>query len=58
MTDLLWEVHRYRRIMTQMINASDQQGLEKVLRRLLQADPMDEVPPAAINRMTWHGAMR
>jgi hypothetical protein len=34
MTDLMWEVRRYRRIITQLIDLSDQQGLEKVLGRL------------------------
>jgi hypothetical protein len=43
MTDLLWELRRYRRIIAQMINASDQQGLEKLLRQLVPANPMDEL---------------
>jgi hypothetical protein len=34
--DLMWEVRRYRRVITQLIDVSDQPGLEKLLGRLLQ----------------------
>jgi hypothetical protein len=43
MADLMWEVRRYRRIATQLVDANDQQGLEKVLRPLVQTDRMNEL---------------
>jgi phosphopantetheinyl transferase (holo-ACP synthase) len=43
MSDLMWEMRRFRRIITQLIDLSDQQGLEEVLRRLVQEDSMEQL---------------
>jgi hypothetical protein len=44
MSDLLWEMRRYRRIITQLIDLSDQQGLEQVLGRLLKGENFIAAP--------------
>jgi hypothetical protein len=44
MTDLMWEVRRYRRIITRLIDVSDQQGLEQVLGRLLKGENYTAAP--------------
>jgi hypothetical protein len=44
MTDLLLEVRRYRRIITRLIDVSDQQGLEQVLGRLLKGENYTSAP--------------
>ena len=43
LTDLMWEMRRYRRLITQLIDGSDQLGLEKVLQRFAPPAPVDQL---------------